>query len=59
LLDANPLDDIRNTQKIAAVIVNGRYWSRHDLDKMLAGVEGAARAKGTGASLSSPSSPAK
>jgi hypothetical protein len=54
LLDANPLDDIRNTQKIAAVIVNGRYLSRHDLDKMLAGVAGAARAKGTGATLSAP-----
>jgi imidazolonepropionase-like amidohydrolase len=53
LLDANPLDDIRNTQKIAAVIVNGRYLSRHDLDKMLAGVEGAAGAKATGASPSS------
>jgi imidazolonepropionase-like amidohydrolase len=45
LLDGNPLDDIRNTQKIAAVIVNGRYLSRSDLDKMLAGVEAAARAK--------------
>ena len=42
LLDANPLEDIRNTQKIAAVIVNGRYLSRADLDKMLAGVEAAA-----------------
>ena len=45
LLDANPLEDIRNTQKIAAVVVNGRYLSRADLDKMLAGVEAAARAK--------------
>jgi imidazolonepropionase-like amidohydrolase len=45
LLDANPLDDIRNTQKIAAVIVNGRYLARADLDKMLAGVEAAARWK--------------
>ncbi len=45
LLDANPLDDIRNTQKIAAVVVNGRYFSRADLDKMLAGVEAAASAK--------------
>jgi imidazolonepropionase-like amidohydrolase len=43
LLDANPLDDIRNTQKIAAVIVNGRYLSRADLDKMLAGAEAAAK----------------
>lgn len=39
LLDANPLEDIRNTQKIAAVVVNGKYWSRTDLDKMLAVVE--------------------
>jgi imidazolonepropionase-like amidohydrolase len=45
LLDANPLEDIRNTQKIAAVIVNGRYLSRADLDQMLAGVEAAAREK--------------
>jgi imidazolonepropionase-like amidohydrolase len=43
LLDANPLEDIRNTQKIAAVIVNGRYLSRTDLDKILAGVIAAAR----------------
>ena len=45
LLDANPLDDIRNTQKIAAVVANGRYFSRADLDKMLAGVEAAAIVK--------------
>jgi imidazolonepropionase-like amidohydrolase len=45
LLDANPLDDIRNTQKIAAVIVNGRYLSRADLDKMLVEVETAAKVK--------------
>ncbi|HXJ07122.1 MAG TPA: amidohydrolase family protein [Candidatus Acidoferrum sp.] len=43
LLSANPLDDISNTQKIAAVIVNGHYYSGKDLDKMLAGVEAAAR----------------
>lgn len=45
LLDANPLDDISNTQKIAAVIVNGRYLSRADLDKMLTGAEEAAKAQ--------------
>jgi imidazolonepropionase-like amidohydrolase len=45
LLDANPLDDIRNTQKIAAVIANGRYFSRAELDKMLEGAEVAAKAK--------------
>jgi imidazolonepropionase-like amidohydrolase len=43
LLSANPLDDIANTQKIAAVVVNGRYFSGKDLEKMLAGVEAAAR----------------
>lgn len=45
LLDANPLDDIRNTQKIAGVVVNGRYLSRKDLDMMLANVEKAAASK--------------
>ena len=34
-LDANPLDDIRNTQKVAAVILNGRYFSKPDLQKIL------------------------
>lgn len=43
LLGANPLQDIANTQKIAAVMVNGRFYSGKDLDKMLAGVENAAR----------------
>ena len=43
LLSANPLDDIANTQKIAAVVLNGRYFSGKDLEKMLAGVEAAAR----------------
>src|SRR5215467_12421944 len=45
LLDGNPLDDIRNTQKIAGVVANGRYFSRADLDKMLAEVEKAASAR--------------
>ena len=36
LLDANPLADIRNTQKIAAVILQGRLLTRNDLDGMLA-----------------------
>ena len=42
LLQANPLDNIANTQKIAAVISNGHYFSRNDLQKMLAAVEAAA-----------------
>ena len=45
LLDANPLEDIRNTQKIAGVFASGRYFSRADLDKMLAEVEAAAKGK--------------
>ena len=42
LLSANPLEDIANTQEIAAVIANGRYFGRTDLDKMLGRVEIAA-----------------
>jgi len=34
LLDANPLDDIRNTRKIAAVVLNGRLLDRAELDKV-------------------------
>ncbi len=44
LLDANPLDDIHNTQKINAVVLAGRYFSRADLDEMLRAVERAAAA---------------
>jgi Amidohydrolase family len=36
LLDANPLGDIRNTRKIRAVVVNGRYLDRAALDRLLA-----------------------
>ena len=39
LLDADPLQDIRNTQKIAGVVLRGHYFSREDLAKMLAQVE--------------------
>jgi len=39
LLDADPLADIRNTQKIRAVIVNGKLLDRGELDRVLAGVE--------------------
>jgi len=38
LLDGNPLEDIRNTRKIAAVVVNGAYLPRGILDRMLAEV---------------------
>jgi imidazolonepropionase-like amidohydrolase len=39
LLDANPLDNIHNTEKIRAVIVNGRLLERADLDALLAEAE--------------------
>ena len=34
LLSANPLTDIANTQKIAAVVADGRYLSRQKLDEL-------------------------
>jgi imidazolonepropionase-like amidohydrolase len=40
LLDANPLDEITNTTKIAGVLINGRWMSRADLDKRLAEFSG-------------------
>jgi imidazolonepropionase-like amidohydrolase len=38
LFDADPLADVRNTRRIAAVVANGRYFSREDLDRILEGV---------------------
>ena len=35
LLNADPLEDIHNTQKIEAVILRGRYYSRKDLNATL------------------------
>jgi imidazolonepropionase-like amidohydrolase len=39
LLDANPLDDIHNTQRIRAVILHGKLLDRPTLDKVLSSVE--------------------
>lgn len=39
LLEADPLQDITNTRRIVAVVVNGRLLDRATLDKMLADVE--------------------
>jgi imidazolonepropionase-like amidohydrolase len=36
LLDADPLRDIRNTQQIRAVVLNGKLLDRSDLDALLA-----------------------
>lgn len=43
LLNANPLEDIRNTRKISAVISNGRLLNRVALDQVLVNVEAAAK----------------
>ncbi len=34
LLDADPLEDIRNTRRISGVVVGGKHLSRRDLDKI-------------------------
>lgn len=43
LLDANPLDDIRNTQRISAVVARGKLSRRADLDLLLREAEELAR----------------
>lgn len=45
LLEANPLENIGNTKRIAAVVFNGRYFSKEARKKMLADVEAAANKK--------------
>jgi len=42
ILDANPLQDIKNTQKIHAVIMNGRLLNRKQLDRLLEETESTA-----------------
>ncbi len=44
LLEANPLEDITNTEKIFAVVANGRYFGRAALDQLLAEVRTKAQA---------------
>jgi Amidohydrolase family len=46
LLDENPLEDIHNTQKIRAVVLNGRYLDHAALDKMLVQAEANANRRG-------------
>jgi cytosine/adenosine deaminase-related metal-dependent hydrolase len=45
LLDADPLEDIANTQKIRGVVLAGSYFDRPALDRMLRGVAAAAAAE--------------
>jgi imidazolonepropionase-like amidohydrolase len=42
LLEANPLENISNTRRIAAVMLNGKFLSKEALQKMLSDVEAAA-----------------
>lgn len=46
LLEANPLEDIRNTRRINAVILEGRYLPKEALQRMLVDVETAASGRG-------------
>ena len=41
LLEQNPLEDIRNTKSINAVITNGKYLNRTQLDHILKAVKDA------------------
>jgi len=43
LLEADPLEDIRNTRKISAVVVGGRFLDRSALDRLLLEAEQAAQ----------------
>jgi imidazolonepropionase-like amidohydrolase len=45
LLAANPLNNIQNTKKITAVVINGRFLDRPALDHMLTQVEASAKAQ--------------
>ncbi len=45
LLEADPLNDIKNTRKIASVIVAGKLLTREALDKLLADIEAEANKK--------------
>ena len=41
LLEANPLEDIRNTRRVRAVVRNGRLYDRVELDEILERLSGA------------------
>ncbi len=48
LLDANPLEDIRNTQRIEAVIFNGNLYDRTAIDRIGTHVQAQARSWSVG-----------
>jgi hypothetical protein len=43
LVSANPLDDVRNTEKIQGVFLRGRYYGRADLNRLLEEAKGMAQ----------------
>jgi imidazolonepropionase-like amidohydrolase len=45
LLEANPVNDITNTRKIAGVIADGRYLSKPELEKLRSGLKQLAATK--------------
>lgn len=51
LLGADPLSDIRNTQRIEAVVFNGSLYNRDMLDRVVAHVEGQARSWSVGCKI--------
>lgn len=51
VLDANPLDDIRNTERIHAVIFNGNHYDRAALQRIRRHVEGRARSISVGCKI--------
>jgi imidazolonepropionase-like amidohydrolase len=51
LLDADPLEDIRNTQRIAAVIFNGNLYDRSALDRIATHVQRQARSWSVGCKI--------
>lgn len=38
LLDGNPMTDVANLDKVSAVFLRGKYYSRTELDKLLSDV---------------------
>lgn len=51
LLDADPLEDIRNTQRIEAVVFNGHLYDRQALDEIASHVEKQARSWSVGCKI--------
>src|SRR5215510_9179303 len=43
LLDSNPLEKITNTQKINAVVINGKVINKAEIERMLQSIEAAAK----------------